>query len=128
MIAPSALNARAARFAPSPARAHGLAESVRVQQARSCRGGDQPLQTCDRRCTALAHGPTSGDRSGDCGRGPELYAGAGTPELCPHRLKPDRDGVTAPAPLIHATRSQLAQLWIEIYGGADAASATARAL
>src|SRR5215211_896165 len=33
------------------------------------------------------------------------YAGAGTPGLCPHRLKPDRVGVIAPAPLIHATRS-----------------------
>ena len=72
-------------------------------EPRPRRGHDRPLQARDRGRAALAHGRASGDRDGRRGPGPEPHAGAGTPELRPHRMTQDGVGVTAPAPLIRAT-------------------------
>jgi len=79
---------------PSPAdrqaRPHGVADIVRLHQARPCRDGYGALQAGDRRRPALAHGRAPGDRGRRrCAR-PQPHAGVGTPELRPHRLNPDR--------------------------------------
>ena len=93
---------------PSPAhrraRPEGLAEGVRVHKACPGRGRDREVEAGDRRRAALAHGRASGDRGGGRRPCPQPHAGAGTPELRPHRLTPDGVGVVAPTPLIHAPR------------------------
>ena len=45
---------------------------------------------------ALANQQASSGRSGDCYRRPQPHAGAGTPELRPHRMRPRGPGITAP--------------------------------
>jgi hypothetical protein len=94
----SAVPSETAENAPTPRDRtwpHGLAESVGVQLA--CLGGSRywPLETGHRSRAALANrGATSG-RSGNCCRRPEPYAGAGTPEPRPHRMRPRGPGITA---------------------------------
>src|SRR3954469_16914470 len=91
---------------PSPAhrraRAHGLAESVRVHETSPGRGRHRQVETGDRRRVARACGPASGDRGGCRRPRPQPHVGARTPELRPHRLTPGGVGVSAPAPLIRA--------------------------
>src|SRR5438874_9116857 len=74
---------------------YGLAESVGVQLA--CPGGSRywPLETGHRSRAALANRRATSGRSGNCCRRPEPYAGAGTPELRPHRMRPRGPGITA---------------------------------
>src|SRR5215211_3629900 len=91
---------------------YGMAESVRRQQTRQDRGHHGQVQRRDRRRAALAHGSASGDRGGGCRPRPQPHAGAGTPGVRPHRMTPNGVGVSAPFPLIHATRPQ-AELRIE---------------
>jgi len=102
-----------ARRAPAihcRARAHGLAESIGLQHACPCRGRNRPVQTCDRRWAALAHGPASGDRGGRrCSR-PESHVGTWTPDLRPDCMKRDREGITAPTHLSRATRPATVEL------------------
>ena len=82
----------------------GVAESVRVHETSPGRGRDQPMEAGDRGRAALAHGRASGDRDGRGSPRAQPHAGAGTPELRPHRLILDGVGVIAPAPLIRATQ------------------------
>jgi catechol 2,3-dioxygenase-like lactoylglutathione lyase family enzyme len=39
-------------------------------------------------CAALANRQASSNRGGNCCRHPEPHAGAGTPQLRPHRIRP----------------------------------------
>src|SRR5258705_2891596 len=82
-------------------------EVVGVQLA--CLGGSRyrPLETGHRSCTALTNRKASSNRSGTRCRRPQPHAGAGTPELRPHRMRPREPGITASTRLIHATRSRL---------------------
>src|SRR3954471_664923 len=85
--------------------AHGLAESVRVHEAGPSRSHDGQVEAGDRRRAARACGRGApcdrGGRGCSCAR---PHAGAGTPELRPHRLSPDGGGATASTRLIGAPR------------------------
>src|SRR5207253_185907 len=74
---------------------HGLAENRRVQLA--CLGGSRyrPLETGHRSCAALANRQASSNRSGTRCQRPQPHAGAGTPELRPHRMRPRGPGIRA---------------------------------
>ena len=54
----------------------------------------------------MPHGPASGGRGGRRRPCVEPHVGSGTPDLHPHRLKPDGIGPTAFVPSIPATRPQ----------------------
>ena len=92
---------RAKRSRPNPhsgtasakhrrARTGSLAESLRIHEAGPSRGGHRQVQAGDRRRAALAHGPAPGDRGGRGRPCAQPHAGAGTPDLRPHRLNPER--------------------------------------
>src|SRR4051794_24779086 len=81
-----------------------MAESVRLQQTRQDRGHHRQVQRRDRRWAALTHGSASGDRGEGCRPRPQPHAGAGTPGVRPHRMTQNGVGVSAPLPLVHATR------------------------
>ena len=49
------------------------------------------------------------NRGGNCCRHPEPHAGAGTPQLRPHRIRPRGPAITASTRLIHATRCRRGQ-------------------
>ena len=52
-------------------------------------------KTGHRSCAALANRQASSNRSGTRCRRPQPHAGAGTPELRPHRMRPRGPGITA---------------------------------
>ncbi len=81
-----------------------VADAIGLQRARPRRGGGRALETGDRGRAALAQGRAPGDRGG--GRCPcaQSYAGAGTPDLCAHRLTPNGAGASTPALQVRATR------------------------
>ena len=85
-------------------KASGYTRRARAETTSPGRDDDQPVQARDRGWIALAHGRAPGDRGGRGGPRAQSYAGAGTPEVCPHRLTLDQIGVSAPAPLIRATQ------------------------
>jgi hypothetical protein len=70
------------------ARPPGLAESIRVQLARSDRGRYRALQAGDRGRAALADRRAPSDRGSHRHRRAEPHAEAGTPGVCPHRMIP----------------------------------------
>jgi len=76
------------------ARAHGLAEGVRLHGASTSRGRNRTAQAGDRGRVALARGRPSGDRGERRRRCAQPLDGAWTPELRPHRLTTDGVGAT----------------------------------
>ena len=82
----------------------GVADSSRIQHPRQDRGHHGQVQAGDRWRAALPHGPASRDRSGRRRPCSEPYAGAGTPDLRPHRLNPGGTGLIALVLSIPATR------------------------
>jgi len=73
-------------------------EATRFCHLRShYRGHDQPVQARDRGRAALAHRCGSGSRTGRGRPCAQPHVGAGTPEVCPHRLNADEGRTTASA-------------------------------
>jgi site-specific DNA recombinase len=68
------------------------------------RGGHRALETGDRGWGALAQGRAPGDRGGRRRLCAQPHAGAGTPDLCAHRLIPNGAGASASELRVHATR------------------------
>src|SRR3984893_3728544 len=64
------------------------------------------METSNRSLAALANRQASSNRSGNCCRHPEPHAGAGTPQLRPHRIRPRGPALTASTRLIHASSCQ----------------------
>src|SRR4051812_5300211 len=71
------------------ARAHALAEDLRLQPSRFGRGGNVPLQAGDRRRVAVANGPAPSGRGRHRRSCPEPDAGARAPGVRPRRVSPD---------------------------------------
>ena len=89
-------------------RTRNLAEDLRIHEAGPSRGGHRQVQAGDRRRAALAHGPAPGDRGGPRRPCPQPCAGAGTPDLRPHRLISERgwgNCVRTPGPCNSAARA-----------------------
>ena len=89
---------------PSPSTAAWPGRRRPATQPGASRGRNRPVQTGDRRRTALAHGRPSGDRGGRRRPCAQPHGGVWTPELRPHRLTSNGVGATASALQIHATR------------------------